>query len=137
MSSESVFGQTFCVIGDTHGHLQLGLCMAARWQLELGVVFDGVFLCGDVGTFTAEEQLDNATRRHGKANPCELEFLYQWSADPQPRWLARPLPPPPKGCPGFSGNLRHGIMNGSHRLLSGGDEPPSGGASLCASWKTC
>jgi len=37
-----------------------------------------------------------------------------------------PAPPPLKGCPGFSGNLRHGIMKGSHRLLSGGDEPPSG-----------
>jgi len=42
------------------------------------------------------------------------------------RWHSRPLPPPLKGCPGFSGNLRHGIMKGSHRLLSGGDEPPSG-----------
>jgi predicted phosphodiesterase len=74
-------------VGDTHGHLQLALCVLARWQEELGVKFDAVFLCGDVGTFTDSSQLDKATRRHGKANPCELEFLYQWSAEPQAPWL--------------------------------------------------
>ena len=50
-------------------------------------------------------------------------FMGVWALG---RWHSRPLPPPLKGCPGFSGNLRHGIMKGSHRLLSGGDEPPSG-----------
>jgi hypothetical protein len=87
--SERGADTAICVIGDTHGHLQLGLCVAARWQRELGVAFEAVFLCGDVGTFTSEEQLDSTTRRHGKANPCELEFLYQWSADPQPGWLSK------------------------------------------------
>jgi len=86
-----------CVIGDTHGHLQLGLCMAARWQRELGTAFEAVLLCGDVGTFTAEDQLDNATRRHAKANPCELEFLYQWAAAPQPPWLAAIFADPADG----------------------------------------
>ena len=76
-----------CVIGDVHGHLQLGLCMAARWQKELDTRFDIILLCGDVGTFTEESQLDSTTRRHSKNNPCELEFLYQWSADPQPDWI--------------------------------------------------
>jgi hypothetical protein len=90
-----------CVIGDTHGHLQLGLCMAARWQQELQTSFDAVFLCGDVGTFAEESQLDNATRRHGKANPCELEFLNQWAADPQPNWLQKIFQPVEKGGRGL------------------------------------
>ena len=74
-------------VGDCHGHLQLALCVLARWQRELGVRFEAVILCGDVGTFTHDSQLDNATRRRGKANPCELEFLHQWSTDPPARWL--------------------------------------------------
>jgi predicted phosphodiesterase len=78
---------TMCAIGDTHGHLQLALCVAARWQRTLEVEFDAVLLCGDVGSFTSESQLDNATRRHGKTNPCELEFLHQWAVRPQPPWL--------------------------------------------------
>lgn len=81
------------VIGDVHGHLQLALCMAARWQREENIAFDAVFLCGDVGTFTSDNQLDSTTRRHGKANPCELEFLNQWAARPQPRWLDRLFQP--------------------------------------------
>jgi len=76
-----------CTIGDTHGHLQLALCMAASWQRECKVAFEAVFLCGDVGTFISEEQLDKATRRLGRTNPCELEFLYQWSVVPFPPWL--------------------------------------------------
>ncbi len=76
-----------CVIGDLHGHLQLGLCVAARWQQLLGVEFEAVLLCGDVGSFTHDSQLDSTTRRHGKDNPCELEFLTQWSVTPQPAWL--------------------------------------------------
>ena len=86
-----------CVIGDTHGHLQLALCVAARWQRDLGIAFEAVFLCGDVGTFTDDGQLDSTTRRHGKANPCELEFLHQWSQDPQPPWLARIFEPIDRG----------------------------------------
>ena len=78
-----------CAIGDTHGHLQLALCMVASWQREKNTAFEAVFLCGDVGTFTSDDQLDKATRRHGKANPCELEFLYQWSANPFPSWLRK------------------------------------------------
>ena len=91
--------QSICVIGDTHGHLQLALCMAARWQKCLSVEFEAVFLCGDVGTFTAEDQLDNATRRHSKSNACELEFLTQWSVDPHPAWLNRIF------MPGSAGGL--------------------------------
>jgi hypothetical protein len=61
--------------------------MLARWQRELNIVFDAVFLCGDVGTFTDDSQLDSATRSHAKDNPCELEFLRQWSTVPQAPWL--------------------------------------------------
>ena len=75
------------VVGDVHGHLQLALCMLARWQAELNVRFEAVFLCGDVGTFTEDAQLDNATRSHAKTNECELEFLRQWSTHPQAPWL--------------------------------------------------
>ncbi len=78
------------VLGDVYSHLQLGLCMAARWQRQLGVSFDALFLCGEVGTFTADAQLDSTTRRHGKANPCELEFLHQWAVQPQPPGLGSP-----------------------------------------------
>jgi len=80
-------GSIIAVVGDTHGHLQLALCVLARWQRELNVRFEAVPLCGDVGTFTDDDQLDNATRRHGKANPCELEFLTQWATKPQAPWL--------------------------------------------------
>lgn len=75
------------VIGDVHGHLQLGLCVVARWQKELGVPFEAVFLCGDVGSFTSEDELDNATRRHASENPCELEYLRQWAVAPSAPWL--------------------------------------------------
>lgn len=75
------------VIGDCHGHLQLALCVAARWQEELGVHFTAVFLCGDVGTFTTENELDSATRSHARDNACELEFLTQWSTTPPAPWL--------------------------------------------------
>jgi hypothetical protein len=86
--------ETFAILGDVHGHLQLSLCMVARWQKELGFVFDAVFLCGDVGTFTEESQLDSATRSHAKDNPCELEFLKQWATVPL---VARPQHAEP-GC---------------------------------------
>ncbi len=86
-----------CVLGDVHGHLQLALCIAARWQRALGVAFDAVFLCGDVGTFTEDSQLDSTTRRHGKANPCELEFLSQWSLRPQAPWLHKIFAPIDEG----------------------------------------
>lgn len=94
---------TLAVVGDVHGHLQLALCMLARWQSVLGRRFDCVLLCGDVGTFTEWSQLDNATMRHAKANPCELEFLTQWAAQPPPPWLAPIFLPPGEGlgleCP--------------------------------------
>ncbi|MBM4088886.1 MAG: hypothetical protein FJ276_05560 [Planctomycetes bacterium] len=75
------------IVGDVHGHLQLACCVLARWQQELGVRFEAVLLCGDVGTFTDASQLDSATRAHAKSNPCELEFLHQWSTKPQAPWL--------------------------------------------------
>jgi predicted phosphodiesterase len=79
--------QKILIVGDVHGHIQLALCVAARWQEQLGISFEAVLLCGDVGTFTDDSQLDSTTRRHGKRNPCELEFLTQWSADPPAPWL--------------------------------------------------
>ena len=89
--------KTICVIGDVHGHLQLALCMAARWQKEEQVLFDALFLCGDVGTFTNENQLDSATRSHSKRNECELEFLNQWARSPQPAWLSKIFTPVAEG----------------------------------------
>lgn len=71
--------------------------MAAQWQEELGLGFDAVLLCGDVGTFTDESQLDNATRRHARNSPCELEFLYQWAAIPQPDWIQKIFRPLAQG----------------------------------------
>src|SRR5438046_2595305 len=87
------------VIGDCHGHLQLALCTAARWQQELGRSFDAVFLCGDVGTFSADDQLDSTTRRHARTNPCELEFPTQWATEPPASWL------PPLFLPEAEGGL--------------------------------
>lgn len=78
---------TVAVVGDVHGHLQLALCILAQWQVDLGVPLAAVFLCGDVGTFTAENQLDSATRSHARENPCELEFLQQWATSPPAPWL--------------------------------------------------
>ena len=91
-----------CVIGDVHGHLQLALCVAARWQRELGTPFDAVLLCGDVGSFTHDSQLDNATRRHGRENPCEFEFLTQWSTDPPAPWLRHIFTPVDEGGLGLT-----------------------------------
>jgi hypothetical protein len=94
---------TFAAVGDVHGHLQLALCVVARWQCLLNQKFDAVFLCGDVGTFTDYWQLDNATLRHAKANPCELEFLQQWATHPPAPWLEHIFLPQPDGlgldCP--------------------------------------
>ena len=80
-------GGAVCVVGDVHGHLQLALCTAARWQAELNLTFDAVLLCGDVGTFTDPSCLDGATVSHAKGNECELEFMLQWAADPPAPWL--------------------------------------------------
>ena len=79
--------ETFALVGDVHGHLQLALCLVARWQRELRVTFDAVFLAGDVGTFTDGGPLDSATASHAKRNPCELEFATHWSRTPPAPWL--------------------------------------------------
>lgn len=84
---------TVAIVGDVHGHLQLALCMLARWQVHLGRTFEAVFLCGDVGTFTEPSQLDGATVSHAKNNECELEFLQQWAAVPQAPWLGHIFEP--------------------------------------------
>jgi len=93
---KSTSARAICVIGDVHGHLSLALCLAARWQQELGLNFEAVCLCGDVGTFTQDSQLDNATRRHAKSNICELEFLNVWSRNPFPKWVSRIFEPIPQ-----------------------------------------
>jgi predicted phosphodiesterase len=105
-----------CVIGDTHGHLQLALCMAACWQREQNAAFEAVFLCGDVGTFTSDDQLDKATRRHGKANPCELEFLYLWSAEPFTEWLKMIFKPIENGGLGLTCPVV--MVHGNHEGFS-------------------
>jgi predicted phosphodiesterase len=75
------------VVGDVHGHLQLALCVAARWQEELRAEFDAVLLCGDVGVFPDVSKLDRATLRHAERNPCEIEFPLQWATEPPAPWL--------------------------------------------------
>ena len=94
---------SIAIVGDVHGHLQLALCTLARWQRERGRAFSAALLCGDVGTFTDDAQLDSATRKHARDNPCELEFLTQWSMVPQAPWLDAIFRPEPDGlglqCP--------------------------------------
>ena len=119
VESDSQLGRgAVCVIGDVHGHLQLALCVAARWQAELGVAFDAVLLCGDVGTFTEPSQLDSATLSHAKGNECELEFMFQWAPDPPAPWLAHIFEPTDAGglglcCPVV---LTHGNHEGFGHL---------------------
>ncbi|HEX8913793.1 MAG TPA: metallophosphoesterase, partial [Humisphaera sp.] len=102
-ANQSDLPTAVAVVGDVHGHLLLALCMAARWQRRLGVRFEAVLLCGDVGSFTEDAQLDNATRSHARDNPCELEFLRQWAVYPPPPWIAAVFEPEPAGlglcCP--------------------------------------
>jgi len=104
MKSQSVkkFTTDVAVVGDVHGHLQLACCVLARWQQELGMRFEAVFLCGDVAAFTDDAQLDNASRRHARANPCELEFLTQWAARPAAPWLDSIFTPVEVGGLGLS-----------------------------------
>jgi hypothetical protein len=75
-----------CAVGDVHGHMQLALGVAARWQQELDVEFDAVLLAGDVAAYADESRLDQATRRHAQMNPCEVELLRHWIDPPAP-WL--------------------------------------------------
>lgn len=108
-----------CVIGDVHGHLQLALLIAARWQLDLSTRFDAVFLVGDVGTFADDSQLDKATRRHLQENPCEIEVLRQWMTSPPAPWLGRLFRPVEAGglglcCPVV---MVHGNHEGFEHLV--------------------
>lgn len=57
-------GHVCCAMGDVHGHLQLALGIAARWQLGLGRDFDAVLLWGD-----------------------KIEFLTQWMDPASAPWL--------------------------------------------------
>jgi hypothetical protein len=59
----------------------------AEMQRRRGAPLEAVFLCGDVGSFACESELDNATRAHARHNPIELEFLTQWAATPPAPWL--------------------------------------------------
>ncbi len=123
---------TIAVVGDLHGHLQLGLCLLARWQSELGVRLDAVFLCGDVGTFAEESQLDSTTRRHARENPCELEFLRQWATRPPAPWIDGIFAPTEEGglglaCPVV---MVHGNHEGFAHLATLASSPPEPQASL-------
>jgi hypothetical protein len=119
--------ETIVVVGDVHGHLQLALCLVAKWQRLRRIQLEAVLLCGDIGSFTDTSQLDNATMRHAKENPCELEFLEQWSARPPPPWLERIFRPSDEGlgltCPVV---MVHGNHEGFAHLatLASGPPPP-------------
>ncbi|VTS08448.1 metallophosphoesterase [Tuwongella immobilis] len=108
----------FGFLGDLHGHLQLGLCMMARWQQQTGKDFEAIFLAGDVGTFTRDAELDSTTRRHARTNPCELEFLTQWAISPPAPWLARLFEPTRQGGLGLTAPvvMVHGNHEGFFRL---------------------
>ena len=109
--------ETFALVGDVHGHVQLALCMVARWQRELGVTFDAVCLAGDVGTFTATDALDGATVSHAKRNPSEREFATHWSTTPPAPWLDAIFSPDGLGltCPVM---MVHGNHEGFDHLRS-------------------
>lgn len=102
------------VVGDVHGHLQLALCMLARWQRHLGVDFDAVLLCGDVGTFADEGQLDSATRKHARNNVCELEFLRQWAPFPPAPWLEHLFRPADESGGGLGLTCPVVMVHGNH-----------------------
>lgn len=108
-----------CITGDVHGHLQLALGVAARWQQELGTRFDNVLICGDVGTFTRRSQLDSATIRHARENPCELEFLEQWMREDAACWLRLIFEPVEKGGLGLPAPaiMTHGNHEGFDHLI--------------------
>jgi predicted phosphodiesterase len=123
------------VVGDVHGHLQLALCLVARWQIEQRVRFDAVFLCGDVGTFVGESQLDSTTRRHARQNPCELEFLRQWATRPPAPWIDAIFACPEDGglglaCPVVMVHGNHEGFTHLQTLASPAPEPCAGLADL-------
>jgi hypothetical protein len=90
------------VMGDVHGHFQLGLSVMAQFQTMRGQPLEAVFLCGDLGSFTDDAELDSATRRHGRSNPLELEFLTCWVPRPPAPWLEYIFRPIDEGGLGLS-----------------------------------
>lgn len=46
--------ETIAVVGDLHGHLQLALCVMARWQRTR----DGKWICPDLVPFVERGQLE-------------------------------------------------------------------------------
>ncbi len=100
------------VMGDVHGQLQLALSLAHLWQEELGTKFGAILLCGDVGTFTREEELDSATRSHARKNSMELEFLHQWAVSPQPPWIEAIFRPVEEGGLGIEAPII--MVHGNH-----------------------
>lgn len=121
--SKSDPSETLAVVGDVHGHLQLALCLLARWQRCSRRPFSAVLLCGDVGTFTCDSQPDSATVRHARDNPCELEFLRQWSAEPPAPWLEPIFLPEGEGlgltCPVVMVHGNHEGFEDRERLAHG------------------
>ena len=90
-----------CVIGDVHGHLQLALGVAARWQEEMDEPFEAVLICGDISTFATVDRIDRATRRFSQVNPCEIEFPAQWMKPEESPWLDGIWAPKDEGGLGF------------------------------------
>lgn len=86
------------VFGDVHGHLRLMLSLCRSWQKEHRKPLDAVLICGDLGCFFADSQLDRATRRYGERDPEELGFA-QFFGLPEPLtrdpWVEKILLGPP------------------------------------------
>jgi hypothetical protein len=115
-------GSFIGVCGDVHGHLQLALASWAIEQRDSGRELEAILLCGDVGTFVDRLELDAATIRHGRVNPCELEFL-DWSAQPPPPWLDGIFADEAKGGLGLRAPviMVHGNHEGFDHLASAVD----------------
>jgi hypothetical protein len=107
-----------CAIGDVHGHLQLALGVAARWQAVLGIEFEAVLLCGDVATFADPSQLDRSTKRFARENRREIEFMDQWMQPDRAPWLEGIFAATEDGGLGLSALpiMTHGNHEGFERL---------------------
>ena len=80
------------IVGDLHGHLRLMFAIVGRWQRESGHRVSLILQVGDLGTFTSDAKLDQATRRHAERDPEELGFG-EFAGEHPPVTLLDPRPP--------------------------------------------
>ena len=56
------------VFGDIHGRVRLMYELALSWQERTGRRLDGILQVGDFGAFPDPQRLDEATRKHARAD---------------------------------------------------------------------